>query len=159
VTNCGTKLHVTRAVPADIDILRQFYDHVSPEDLRFRFFQTMEHVDQDRLAAMVDDERAMTFLAWDADNRLVAVATLVAEPAGKDAEVALSVRADCKHQGISWTLLDHVLAAAKAQGYHMVSSLEAGANRDAIRLEREMGFVTRLTSAAPVEILASKLLS
>ena len=159
VTRDGVALHVTYATPADVGELEDFFSRVSPEDLRFRFFASVDEIGEDRLAALTDGDRMTTFLARNAENTLVAVATLTPEPGSHNAEVAVSVHADWKHRGISWTLLDHVLTVAKALGFESASSLEAGANRDAIRLEREMGFVVRLTSAAPVEMLASKKLS
>jgi hypothetical protein len=38
----------------------------------------------------------------------------------------------------------------------LVTSLESGDDRTAINLEREMGFVARLSSASPVEVSLSK---
>jgi hypothetical protein len=48
-------------------------------------------------------------------------------------------------------LLEHVLACAAARGLRRVNSLESGDDREAINLQREMGFVARLHSAEPVE--------
>jgi acetyltransferase len=158
-TRSGVVLHVTLAGPDDAALLRSFFRQVSPEDLRYRFLGTVTEIADDQLATMTDAALTTTFLARNEDGEIVAVATLAPEPETDNAEVALSVRADSKHRGISWTLLDHVLAVAKARGFEMISSLEAGGNRDAIALEKEMGFITRLTSAAPVEFLASKALS
>jgi GNAT superfamily N-acetyltransferase len=158
-TRSGVTLDVSPAAPADIDALRAFFRQVAPEDLRYRFLGTIAEVSDDQLAAMTDSAMTTTFLARNVAGEIVAVATLAPEPGTDNAEVALSVRADSKHHGVSWSLLEYLLTVAKARGFEMVSSLEAGANREAIKLEREMGFVVRLTSAAPVEMLASKTLS
>ena len=65
------------------------------------------------------------------------------EGEGERAEVALAVRADMKHHGISWSLLKHILDHAKACGVKIVESIESADHTDAIALEREMGFVSQ----------------
>lgn len=157
-TRSGVKLHIRAAGPADADRLADLFAHVSAADLRFRFLETVRQVGPETLAPMLRaDDEMVTFLAF-ADKTLVACCTLARNPDGKTAEVALSIRSACKGKGISWTLLDHVLRRAVAAGIRIVTSLESGEDRDAIELEREMGFVARLTSAAPVELSLSKVL-
>lgn len=156
VTREGVTVHVCAARPGDEAELSLFFHQVAPADLRYRFFETLREVGPDRLAEMTHGAASHTFLARNDAGVLVAVATLSGEHGAEEAEVALSVAAEWKHKGISWTFLEWLLAYAKAEGFKIVSSLEAGENREAINLEREMGFIARLTSAAPLEILASK---
>ncbi|WP_404712578.1 GNAT family N-acetyltransferase [Sphingomonas sp. MMS24-J13] len=159
VSRSGVRIHVSQAQAGDIDALSAFFSQLGPDDLRFRFLGTMSEVPRDQIAAMLDNG-AITFLARNAtDGALIAVATLVEQHGGTEAEVALSTLSEWKHRGVSWTLLEHVLNYARAHGYRSVSSLEAAENRDAVKLEREMGFVTRLSSAEPVELICSKRLS
>lgn len=160
VTRGGVELQVARARRQDEADLKAFFGHLTPEDLRFRFLETVKEVSDARIAAMVEDKAVVTFLARHADDgQLIAIATLAEGPDGREAEVALSTHPDWKHRGVSWTLLEHVLAYAKDRGFRRVSSLEAADNREAVKLEREMGFVARLESADPVELLVSKDLS
>lgn len=157
-TRSGIKLHIRAVQPADADLMADLFAHVSAADLRFRFLETVKQVGPETLAPMLRADDAMvTFLAFVGETP-VACCTLARDPDGTTAEVALSIRSDRKGQGISWTLLDHVLRRAAAAGIRMVTSLESGEYRDAIELEREMGFVARLTSAAPVELSLSKVL-
>jgi acetyltransferase len=91
----------------------------------------------------IDYWRTMTFLAFGDDRRtIMAEATLATDPNGERAEVAISIRPDLKHRGISWTLLEHVLRYAQAQGIAVVESVESAENDAAIGLEREMGFTS-----------------
>lgn len=159
VTRSGIILHVHLAHPGDEAALKAFFARVTPDDLRFRFLETIKQVPDAQIAAMTGSDTVRTFLATNVEDTVIAVASLIGSPEEESAEVALSVSADWKHLGVSWTLLEYVLAYAKAEGFKLVSSLEAGENREAINLEREMGFVARLSSAAPVEILVSKSLS
>jgi acetyltransferase len=159
VTRSGIILHIRLAHPGDEPALKQFFAQVTPDDLRFRFLDTIKQVADEQIATMTGGDAVRTFLATNVEDELIAVASLIGAPGEDTAEVALSVAADWKHLGVSWTLLEYVLACAKAKGFKLVSSLEAGENREAIKLEREMGFIARLSSAAPVEILVSKSLS
>jgi acetyltransferase len=144
-TRSGLAFHVRPVRPDDEEALGQYFTHVTPEDLRFRFLTGLRIVDRERLAAMtqIDYRRTMTFLAFGDDRRtIMAEATLATDPDGERAEVAISIRPDLKHRGISWTLLEHVLRYAQAQGIAVVESVESAENDAAIGLEREMGFTS-----------------
>jgi ribosomal protein S18 acetylase RimI-like enzyme len=65
---------------------------------------------------------------------------VAADPDLERAEVAIAVSAESKHRGIGWTLLDHVAQYAAARGIGTLESIESRDNREAIGLEREMGF-------------------
>jgi acetyltransferase len=140
-TRSQLRLHVRPVLPGDADVLAGFFRHVTPEDLRFRFLSAIREVGPDRIAAMtqIDYRRTMTFLAF-AGETLVACATLAADADLKRAEVAISVHRDFKQRGVSWTLLEHVLRYARAEGIATVESVESADNRAALSLEHEMGF-------------------
>lgn len=161
VTRAGDKLYVRPVEPIDEDQLVEFFRHVAPEDLRFRFLTGVHEVGHDRIAAMtqIDYRRTMTFLAFDEERqRVVAVATLAADPDRVRAEVALTVRSDHKRRGISWTLLDHVVRYAKAEGISVIESLESAGNAAAIALEREMGFVSHACPGDPTVRIVQRVL-
>jgi acetyltransferase len=156
-TRSGFAVNVAQAGPDDKDELREFFRHVSPEDLRFRFLETVKQVDEAVLKRMVEGVSDVTFLARIVpQGTLIAAATLSVAGDHDKAEVAMSTSSAWKNKGVSWTLLEHVLAYAKARGFTAVSSLESADNREAIALEREMGFIARLNSAEAGEVLASK---
>ncbi|MGN6278806.1 MAG: bifunctional acetate--CoA ligase family protein/GNAT family N-acetyltransferase [Sphingomonas sp.] len=140
-TRSALKMHLRPVLPADAEVLADFFRHVSPEDLRFRFLSAIHDVGPERIAAMtqIDYRRTMTFLAF-AGETLVATAMLAADPDLSRAEVAISVHRDFKQLGVSWTLLEHVLRYARAQGIETVESVESADNRAALSLEHEMGF-------------------
>jgi acetyltransferase len=143
VTRSGLALHVRPVEPTDERALAELFEHVAPEDLRFRFLSGLREVGRDRLVAMtqVDYRRTINFLAFAGDT-LVATAMLARDPALTRAELAVSVRADRKGQGVSWTLVDHVLRYARAEGIETIESVESIDNHAALSLEREMGFET-----------------
>lgn len=157
-TRDGETLMIAPGKPADEDGIKAFFASVSPEDLRFRFCDTVREVDHERIAQMVSDPSVATFLARGADGTLLAIATLAADLDGEEAEVALSTRLAAKGHGVSWTLLEYVLDVAKAHGIASVRSFDLVEHRAAIKMEREMGFTARLNWADPAEVVASKAL-
>ena len=142
-TRSGVKLNIRPAAPEDEAQLVEFFGHVAPDDLRFRFLSPVRHIGhklaQELLA--IDHTTTENFLAFDAeDGMLVATAMLAAEPDLARAEVAVAIRSDYKNRGVGWTLLRHVSDYAAARGIKRLESIECSDNREAIALEREMGF-------------------
>lgn len=159
-TRSGVRLHVRPVLPTDGDLLTAFFRHVSADDLRFRFLSAIREVGPERIAAMtqIDYRRTMTFLAFAGDT-LVAAAMLATDPDHVRAEVAISVRQDFKQKGVSWTLLDHVLRYARAEGIETVESVESADNRAALSLERDMGFRPVPSAGDSREMIVRKQLS
>ncbi|MFN3389423.1 MAG: GNAT family N-acetyltransferase [Allosphingosinicella sp.] len=142
-TRAGVRLKVRPAAPEDESRLADFFARVSPDDIRFRFLSAVQKPGHDLLAPLVQLDHTTTenFLAFAEDGEtLLATATLAADPSLERAEVAITVRSDHKHRGLGWTLLDHVARNAEARGIETIESIESRDNREAIALEREMGF-------------------
>ncbi|QPQ54962.1 GNAT family N-acetyltransferase [Allosphingosinicella flava] len=139
----GFSFDVRPVRSGDEAALGQFFTHVAHEDLRFRFLTALNKVGPEFLEMMVevDHDRTENFLALDpASGTIIATAMVAADEKRECAEVALSIRADYKKKGISWTLLEHAARWAKARGFKCLKSIESRENHQAIELEREMGF-------------------
>lgn len=139
----GFAFDVRAARPDDEAALAEFFTHVAHEDLRFRFLTALNTVGHELLEMMtrIDHDRTENFLAIDPENgRIIATAMVAGDEKKERAEVALSIRADYKKRGISWTLLEHAAGWAKARGFKSLESIESRENHQAIELEREMGF-------------------
>lgn len=145
-TRTGFLFHVRPVGPDDEAALGEFFSHVTPDDLRFRFLSSVNVVSHGQLSAMIDvDHRQKeNFLALDRDGTtIIATAMLACDPALTVGEVAISIRPDFKGRGVSWELLEHVAHFAEALGVATLQSIESNANHAAIELEREMGFTAR----------------
>ena len=159
VTRAGVVLHVRPANPDDEALLEEFFAHVTPEDLRFRFLGGMREVSHERLLAMthVDHELTENFLALaDGGKPIIATAMVAFDRSMTKAEVAISVRADYKHKGVAWELLRHVARYAEARGVMALESIESRENHEAIELEREQGFVAVTYPDDPTLLLIRK---
>lgn len=152
-TRSGVKLQVRPVRPDDEAALADFFHHVSPEDLRFRFLTGVREVSRERLVAMtqIDYRRTVHFLAFAGDT-LAASALLAADPDRVRAELAISVRSDFRGQGVSWTLVELIMRYAEATGIEIVESIESSENHAALALEREAGFVVTTDPEYPTEM-------
>lgn len=158
-TRTGLVLHVRPVNSKDEARLSEFFRHVAPEDLRFRFLSGIREVGHDRLMAMtqVDHKSTENFLAFvDGEKTVVASAMVAADASMTRAEVAISVRADYKHKGVAWELLRHVARFAAAMGVGVLESIESRENHEAIELEREQGFVAVTYEDDPTLMLIRK---
>lgn len=143
-TRTGLVLNVRPAQPDDEAALAEFFAHVTPEDLRFRFLGGVREVSHDRLVAMtrIDHRQTENFLAFAEDGKkIIATAMLACDDAMEKGEVAISVRAEDKGKGVGWELLRHIARYAEAKGLKTLESIESRQNHEAIELEREQGFV------------------
>jgi GNAT superfamily N-acetyltransferase len=143
-TRTGLTFHVRPVRPEDEAALAEFFRHVTPEDLRFRFLGGIREVSHDRLVAMtqVDHHQTENFLAFaDGGKSIIATGMLACDDAREKGEVAISVRAEYKHKGVGWELLRHIARHAEATGVRTLESIENRNNHEAIELEREQGFV------------------
>lgn len=157
-TRSGLRVEVRRARAEDEAMLAEFFTHVTPEDLRFRFLSVMKEVSHERLVAMTrdDDRQIHNFLAFSKDGLLIAVAMLASDRALRNGEVAMSIRADQKHLGISWGLLAHISQYAEMHGFETIESIESRDNHAAIDLEREMGFTVTRDPNDPTLVLVRR---
>lgn len=162
VTRSGFPFYVRPVRADDESLLADFFARVTPEDLRFRFLMGLTHVGHERLNAMtrVDYRRTMTFLAFDKDREaVIATAMLATDPDRTRAEIALVTRADMKGKGLSWSLFEHALRYAKAEGIRIIEANEFADHEAAIRMEREMGFKVTSDPADPTVCIVQKDLS
>lgn len=158
-TRSGFELSVRPASPEDEPALAAFFDQVTDEDRRFRFLAAAQHVSHAQLQPLVqcDHFHSENFLAFDsATGELVATALLACDDPLDTAEVAVSIRADCKGKGVGWALLDLLGAEAAKRGVRRVVALESRDNHAAIELEREKGFVPEPFDADPTLVLLAR---
>jgi acetyltransferase len=161
-TRGGYEFHVRSATPSDEVALEEFFTHVTLDDLRFRFLNAIQKVGHSQLEGLVnvDHGRTENFLAFDiAGGFMVATAMMAADEKLEGAEVAIAVRSDFKHRGISWTLLEHVARYAASRGFKTIESIESRENHQAIELEREMGFKAMACPGEPTLIIVRATLS
>jgi len=156
-TRTGFRLHVRPARPEDDGTVADFFTHVTREDLRFRFLAGMVGQGQIHALTNVDHKRTEDFLAFTEDgSMMIATAMLACDASMERGEVAIAIREDHKHKGISWELLAHVARYAEARGIGVLESIESRDNHAAIELERDMEFTAKPYPGDPTLVLLSR---
>lgn len=90
----------------------------------------------------IDYDRELILVALPAgdDTRLCAVAHLVSDPYGEEAEFAVLVHHDHTGTGLGHRLMDELLAHARRQGLRRVHGDVLRENQPMLQLARRMGF-------------------
>ncbi|MFA7587260.1 MAG: GNAT family N-acetyltransferase [Novosphingobium sp.] len=158
-TRSGTVVTVRPATEADAAALSAFFDQVSDDDRRFRFFTAGERVSTEQLEPLInaDEFSSESFLAFDkANDELIGSALLACDARLDTGEVAVSIRKDYKGKGVGWALLDFLGERAQKLGVRRVIAIESRENHAAIELEREKGFTPESFDDDPTLVILSK---
>ena len=158
-TRSGMTLGVRPATAEDEAALTAFFDRVSDEDRRFRFFVAGEHVSHEQLDPLLNTDhfRSESFIGTDAaTGEVIASALLACDNALDTAEIAVSISSDYRGKGVGWALLDFLGEQAAKRGVRRVLAIESRDNHAAIELEREKGFVPEPFEGDPTLVILSK---
>ena len=145
-TRTGFHFQIRPVVPGDDVALTEFFSHVTLADLRFRFLSGVSEIgsSQIRMLTHPDKKRGESFVAFNEHgSMLIATGMLACDENLDRGEVAIVIREDQKHQGVSWDFLAYIARFAENLGVKTLESIESRDNHQAIELERDMGFVVR----------------
>ena len=132
--------------PEDGQRLTAFYAHVSPADMRLRFFLTWREVPRSELArySQIDYDREMTFIALDSlepsGAAMVGEARAVCDPDNLSAEFAIQVASHWQGRGLGRVLLNKLVDYLRARGTLEVVGQCLPGNSAMAALARRAGF-------------------
>ena len=129
--------------PEDETLYTRFFEHVSPDDMRMRFFTAGPDLSHKRLArfTQIDYAREMAFVAIAVkSNELLGVARLVADPDYLRAEYAVIVRSDLKGHALGWRLMQHLIAYARSERLGELYGQVLAMNTTMLTMCAELGF-------------------
>ncbi len=158
-TRAGVRYPVRPAGIDDGATIKEFFSHVSHDDLRFRFLSASPEVSPAQISMLThpDHKLSESFLVFKADGKtMLATGMLACDAAFDHGEVAIAIREDHRHKGIGWELLAHIARVAETKGLRTLESIESRENHDAIELERDMGFVAREYPGDSTLVLVSR---
>ncbi|MEP2707022.1 MAG: GNAT family N-acetyltransferase [Roseibium sp.] len=140
----GDKQVFVRPVrPEDEDMFKAFFEQITPEDLRLRFFAPVRDFNHRFLARLtqLDYARAMAFAALDPeDGTLLGVVRLHADANHHTGEYAVMVRSDLKGTGLGWALMKLIIKYAKADGIETIKGEVLKENTSMISMCHALGF-------------------
>jgi acetyltransferase len=137
----GEKLRIRPIRPQDEEVLGEFVKHLSPEDIRLRFFGPLRQLTHEMAARLtqIDYDREMAFLLLDGE-KIVGVGRLAAEASFEQAEFALVVASERQRKGYGELLLRHVLDYARSRGIKRVMGHVLRENGKMLALTERLGF-------------------
>ena len=132
--------------PEDEPALQAIFAHLTPEQVRMRFFaslKTLSHamaaritqVDYDREMGLVLSERGVPGRA-----EIYGVVQLIADPDNERAEYAILVRGDMTGRGLGTLLMRHMIAYCRGRGIGEIYGDVLCENLTMRRLCRKLGF-------------------
>src|ERR1700720_990247 len=139
----GWRIFVRPIRPDDDHSIRDLLAHVSKEDLRLRFFDSIKEFSHEFIASLtqLDYARAMAFVAIDeASNETLGVVRLHTDSGREAGEYAILLRSDLKGRGLGWALMQLIIEYAKSQGVSRIDGQILQENSVMLKMCRELGF-------------------
>jgi acetyltransferase len=157
VEHRGERLHIRPIRPDDEPLIQRFVRHMTPEDIRLRFFGPIREMTHEMAARLtqIDYDREMAFLLLDGEE-LLGVGRLAADPGFEQAEFALVVASDRQRRGYGELLLRHVLAYARKRGAKRVIGHVLRENHRMIGLSKRLGFAPQAGRAGSGDVTMVK---
>src|SRR6202789_3274009 len=108
VIHDGWQIFVRPTSPKDEPLIRDLLGHVSKEDLRLRFFDSIKEFSHQFIAKLTDLDRlrAIAFVAFDeTSGETLGVVWLYCDSIHEAGEYAILLRSDLKGRGLGWALM------------------------------------------------------
>jgi acetyl coenzyme A synthetase (ADP forming)-like protein len=147
----GSTAHVRDITPADAPALIAFHQSLSTHSVILRFFGPHPHLSPAEVEHFtgVDGVDRVALVA-ERTGRLLAVARYDRTPGHDDAEVAFVVADALQGHGLGTLLLEHLVAAARANGIRRFVADTLADNHRMLAVFRQAGFARQYSRSAEV---------
>ncbi len=138
--------------PEDEEAFRRFFEQITPEDLRLRFFAPVRDFSHTFLARLtqLDYARAIAFVAFDQDTgEMMGAVRVHADANHETGEYGILLRSDLKGIGLGWTLMRLMIEWAKVEGLREVEGQVLRENTTMLDMCRSLGFLVRIDPDDP----------
>jgi RimJ/RimL family protein N-acetyltransferase len=139
----GWRIFVRPIRPDDEFLIRDLLVHVTKEDLRLRFFDSIKEFSHQFIAKLtqLDYARAMAFVAIDeASSEMLGVVWLYSDSIHETGEYAILLRSDLHGRGLGWVLMQLIIEYAKSEGLSRIYGEILQENSVMLKMCRELGF-------------------
>ncbi|MFC3125828.1 GNAT family N-acetyltransferase [Pseudoroseomonas globiformis] len=141
----GRKLLIRPIRPEDAEAHAEAFASLTPEDVRWRFFNQIRELSREQIARMtqIDYDREMAIIAVhhrEERQSTAGVARIIREAGSAEGEFAVVVTAPWKGQGLGRHLMTSLLAWAGSQGLTTVKGQILADNRPMISFIQSLGF-------------------
>jgi RimJ/RimL family protein N-acetyltransferase len=139
----GWRIFVRPIKQNDDLMIRDLLAHVSKEDLRLRFFDSIKEFSPQFIAGLIDigGLHVTALVAIDeASSEMLGVVWLHADALRKSGEYAILLRSDIKGKGLGWDLMQLMIEYAKSEGLSRIDGQILQENSIMLKMCRELGF-------------------
>jgi RimJ/RimL family protein N-acetyltransferase len=139
----GWRIFVRPIRPDDDLLIRALLAHVSKEDLRLRFFDSIKEFSPQFIARLtqLDFTRSMALVAIDeAGSEMLGVVWLYFDAIRRTGEYAVLLRSDLKGRGLGWALMQLIIEYARSEGLSRLCGQVLQENTVMLKMCRELGF-------------------
>lgn len=139
----GSEAFVRPVRPEDEALFRAFFERVSTEDLRLRFFSAVRHFSHEFIARLtqLDYARSIALAAIDpTTGEMLGAVRLLADANYDTGEYGIMVRSDLKGAGLGWRLMRIMIEYARWQGLRVVEGQVLRENTTMLAMCRQLGF-------------------
>jgi acetyltransferase len=153
----GQRILVRPVRPEDEAMYPGFFEHVSAEDIRLRFFAPLRALSHAFIARLtqIDYARAMAFVAIDETrNELLGVVRLHSDANYQSGEYAILLRTDLKGLGLGWKLMELIIEYARGEKLERIEGQVLTENTAMLRMCGELGFDIRHDPGDPTIMIA-----
>ena len=139
----GTQIRLRPVRPEDEPLLQDLARHMSPDDLRLRFFTAMRGLSHQLAARLsqIDYDREIALIAFPGNGaEALGVARFAADPDNRRAEYAVAVRSDRQGRGLGYLLMMRLIEVACRRGIGELEGLVLRENAAMLQMCRALGF-------------------
>ncbi|MEO1198386.1 MAG: GNAT family N-acetyltransferase [Pseudomonadota bacterium] len=139
----GSEVLARPVRPEDEALYEDFFEDVTREDMRLRFFTPTPNLSHKFLARLtqIDYGRAMAFMALKPeDGSLLGVVRIHADADHRRGEYAILLRSSLKGLGLGWTLMKLIIDYARIDGLEEIYGEVLAENRTMLAMCRSLGF-------------------
>lgn len=142
----GTEYLLRPILPEDEPALHRAFAHLTPEQIRLRFFAPMKHLSHMAAArfTQIDYDRQMAFIITvpgvPGKAELYGAVHLNSDPNKEKAEYSIVVRHELTRQGLGRTLMEHMIDYARSHGIQQITGDVLRENRPMLALCQQLGF-------------------
>ena len=132
--------------PVDEHLADAFVARLTPEDVRMRLLAPRKEFSHAFVARLtqIDYAREMAFVALSpAEDEVLGVVRMIADPDYVRAEYAIIVRSDLKGAGLGWALMELIIDYASKEGLEELFGTVLAENTTMISMCRQLGFEVR----------------
>lgn len=155
----GTYL-IRPILPVDVALYPDFFEKVSPEDIRMRFMAPRKHFSEEfslRLTQL-DYHRDMAFVALNPAGDLAGVSRLSTDPGREVAEYALLIRSDMAGKGLGTALMTQLIDYSRAEGLKRIEGMVLAENKGMRALIARLGFTVEPMREEPGVVMSTLVL-